>query len=237
MTKAEENFWEEIKKASRRIGWSNESAFEWLLRFAQTDVTKLSEGQWLDLRAELEVFFYCGVPQSDHDLADREFFANPNRKKERKWSSFIKQATGVVPTLQKSLHKALEDLIKNGKAVFEPIKITLAVTRESPVGKPSILPSRGTDPQDLFLFHAIQLIEIFKKNIHSCRECGRMFLGYRFQQNFCSPPCQNRANQRKVRERRKKQRKPNKPSFKPGKLIPARDDAIPEGKGEQGPGY
>ncbi|WP_447969900.1 hypothetical protein [Nitrospira sp. M1] len=231
MTKAEKKFWEEIKKASSRIGWTDESALIWLLRFAQTDVSTLSEGQWLDLKSELEVFFYCGRPSSDRDLADQDFFEYPARETERTWSPFIKQTSGVVPEIQKTLLQALQALVNEGEVRFPPIKITPIIKRESPIGKPLVLPSHGKDPHDFFLFHAIQLLEVFKKNIHACNECHRFFLGYRFQQNFCSPPCQNRVNQRKVRERRAKQGKPNKIVLKPGKLVPAKQPASLSTKG------
>jgi len=222
MTKTEHAFWEEIQKASTRIGFSDESAMEWLLRFAQTEVGTLSQGQWLDLRAELEVFFSCGPPKSDHDLVDQLVFADPKGKKSRTWSPFIDQQKGVVPHIQQTLSQAFRDLLEHGKATFESIKITPCIVRDDPKGKPRILPSPSNDPQDLFLFYAIELLETFKKQIHSCRECGRIFLGYRFKQNFCSTACQNRTNQRKFRERREQQGKDNKVILKPGKLIPAK---------------
>jgi len=57
MKATEKQFWDEIQKASNRIGLSAEKATEWLLNFAQIDLAVLSEGQWLDLRGGIGSIF------------------------------------------------------------------------------------------------------------------------------------------------------------------------------------
>ena len=204
MKETEKRFWDEIQKASNRIGLSAEKVTEWLLNFAQIDLEGLSEGQWLDLRAELEVFFACGPPKSDHDMADRHYYTHPN--KEGTWSPIL-QRKGTVPEVQKIIKKALKDLVESGVAIFEPLTVIPCISRDRPLSLESEsniyrLPPPSESPKDRFLSYAIDLLETVKNRIHPCFECKRFFLGYRFQQHFCSTACQNRVNQRKYRERR-----------------------------------
>lgn len=46
-------FLAEIEKAASRIGETTEHAGSWLARFAQVELTQLSEGQWTDLQYEI----------------------------------------------------------------------------------------------------------------------------------------------------------------------------------------
>jgi len=162
MKATEKQFWDEIQKASNRIGLSAEKATEWLLNFAQIDLAVLSEGQWLDLRGELEVFFACGPPKSDHDMADRHFFTHPN--KEGTWSPFI-QRKGIVPEVQKIIKKALKDLVESGvKIISWGFRLLVMFTMG--------IPSKLTDTQCGFKMYNG---EIARKLYKDCITNGFMF--------------------------------------------------------------
>lgn len=224
----EKVFWNEVKKASQRIGLSSEDALEWLLRLAQTDIPELSEGQWADLRAELEVFFHCGPPKSDHEMADLFFFTG--HQGAPSWSPFL-QRSGDVIRFQSTLRESLRALTEKGVATFPPIRVTPQIvrgtTRKKGVQSRLDLQPLSDKPFDRFIFHAVPLIEEYKNRIRSCRECGTLFLAYRGTQLFCTPRCQNRYTQRQFKDRARKTRF----ALAPGKMRPAKRKRMLPAKG------
>src|SRR5262245_48763242 len=117
---------EEIKNLWERIGDTSEKVLRWLLCFANTDLSKQSEGQWQDFQEELREFLDSGPPTI--------------RKKVRPWPHpgwgppqprarvrEVSMRRNSVEHTQQVLRGWLEKLVDTHSLEFDTMSITLEV--------------------------------------------------------------------------------------------------------------
>lgn len=190
----EEGEWigeEESLALDRLMGLSK--ALEWLLEFAQLDLTNLSPGQWTDLSAELAVFSKYGpVATTPPSIAGRlgsRSMTSPTRKEAATWQGLIRAA--------------LNSLLDEGFAKFPPAQVTGHIAYWNTKDSVSTwVRAKGRDQS--FIYHAFRSFEGEVRRIKRCEVCQRIYLANRRTQRFCSIKCQGRATQQRFVARHRK---------------------------------
>jgi len=217
---------EEERKAVQRIGTGPHSAIEWLLRFIQTDLKSLSEGQWSDLAFEISAFSRGQVPFK----TKRSFLKEEIGLSHRMWPTEKKVASSGLlgrkrykedyfpphKTVER-LHSTIGEAIDSYRelsfaAIFPKIELSFEVPNPQmfEIGlnaeekkKRSVLYLNADKLEDTFYFYAALLIAEYGPRIKTCAVCERLFPAVREDQFFCSSKCLNRATQQRFRERKK----------------------------------
>ena len=182
---------EESLALDRLMGLSR--ALEWLLEFAQLDLTNLSPGQWTDLSAELAVFAKYGPvatrPPFIAGWLGSRSMTSPSRKEAAAW--------------QRLIRTALNSLLDEGFAKFPPAQITGHIFYMKTKDKVSTwVRAKGRDQS--FIYHAFRSFEGEARRIKRCEVCQRIYLANRSTQIFCSIKCQGRATQQRFVARHRK---------------------------------
>ena len=211
-----DTYLEERQKARERIGETSEKALQWLLRFAKTDLSQLTEGQWLDLEKEMDVFIMEPPPglsvRWDPGTKPRpglklkpSLHPTPGFRPKIFWRS-------RVTSFQGPLRKWLDDFMKPGGIWFEPMRLQVLLRH------PKYFFSGLTDAQlpenfgfsalfenyeQTFAYNVAHLLGAHSGRLRLCGECKHIFLADRRQQVFCSARCLNRVTQRRWREAQK----------------------------------
>lgn len=191
-----------MQKARERLGDTSEKVLRWLLHFANTDLSKQSEGQWLDFEEEFHEFLRHVPPE--------------NRKKVTRWprppeiTSFISEWSmlrGLAEESQINLRAWLERLMRTHEIEFDPMPLTLRLRRlryfvDSDVVKDSELPEQGglesrfPTAHQVFAYLVAHILAAHCGRLRRCTECQTIFLVDRRQQVFCSSRCLNKVTQR-----------------------------------------
>ncbi len=225
---------QEVQSLWERIGTTSEKVLRWLLRFAHTDLSKQSEGQWLDFQEEFREFLDCGPPGTRKKLATwpNPRWGPPQPRARLRVSSMWRN---TVESCQRDLRSWLEKLVEEHSLQFEPMPITLHVYHPRFFVADSVkdsqlfeeggcFPSFPNDHQ-VFAYHVAHVLGAHSGRLRRCTECRTIFLKDRRQQLFCSARCLNRVTQRrwrnkKEKERREKERKDlDKQKLKPRRAI------------------
>lgn len=213
-----------MQKARERLGDTTEKVLRWLLRFAWTDLSKLSEGQWLDFEEEFHEFLRYAPPAS--------------RKKITKWprppemTSFISEWSalrGLAEESQANLRAWLERLMQTHELEFDPMPLTLRLRRlryfvDSDVVKDSKLPEQGglesifQNAHQVFAYLVAHILAAHCGRLRRCTECQIIFLVDRRQQVFCSSRCLNKVTQRRWRANQPKKTRKKKLTDKSGNV-------------------
>lgn len=211
----------EDQKAKQRIAAVSNGALGWLLRFVQTDLNNLSQGQWSDLIAECQVF---ARGQVHYDGAVLRSLPVQNACM---WKSTVLDLAGketavtelspkpsAIQALQDLLRKALKEHF-DGPLLMQfplPKDIIVLARRSSHSRKRATREAGGRSESagmeaktlnDAFYFHAAMLLISFSEKIRRCEDCQTIFPAVRVDQVFCSPACLNRNKQQRHRERLK----------------------------------
>ena len=202
--------YEERQKAAERIGDTSDKVLRWLLRFNNTDLSKLTEGQWLDLERECYVFLTDGPPASHKRSTtwpDRGWRL-PISPHPRAKSRVPGMSRRTVQDFQESLRTWLERLMQTYRLDFPPMPITLLIFHPkrflSGIAD-SQLPVNGfyfpyfEDYHQVFAYHVAHILGDHSGRLRRCTECETIFLMDRRQQVFCAPRCLNRVTQRRWR--------------------------------------
>jgi hypothetical protein len=185
---------------------SREHRLQFVVRFAQLDLSSLRRGDWLNLREDL-AWFLVGMhygPRFDFGrdempLAHHDMIA---------WASEL--VTGddwpdeAFVQLQAELRALLNDLVstpgdaQRPVAPMLPVQVGLRVVELRPRHK--VLVAEGLTRDVFLLLVQMLLWEERRESLRRCVECGTIF--YRHgQQDYCSRPCMTRVAQRRWRER------------------------------------
>jgi hypothetical protein len=166
------------------------------LKFAAMDLDRLRDGDWLNLREDLQSFvsvdqFMIEGPSPHEYTADE------------------------IRALQRELRQVLEDLVARREpsgnhwpltqyTKLIPLgKIDLGVTPLDPLGMPGHNMLRAQAPaRNIFFLHLFLLFcQRPTGRILRCPECGTIFFRVKGQR-YCTRRCVNRVNQRDMRARR-----------------------------------
>jgi hypothetical protein len=213
----------EQQKAAERIGETSEKALRWLLRYSKMDLTKLSEGQWLDLEKEMDVFLLTPPPGLKTSW---DFKQKPLRGGFRWEQPSLHPTPGFrsklfwrrrVMSFQPTVRRWLQQLMQPGGIWFGPMELQL-ILRHPRFFLPKV--SDAELPEN-FGFHATfanyeqalaynfaHLIGAHSGRLRLCAACKELFLADRRQQVFCSAVCLNRITQRRWRAKQKGANRP-----------------------------
>lgn len=201
----------ELFKAAERLGGNSDECMKWVLRFAQTDLSKLSDGQWTDLCTEVDVFNSRGPllkadPGFRHVGAAHGWGESLTKESppQGKWVTFtFRPSREQVAVLQGGTKEILEAFAKGEEIKFElgPLHVYLEPQQPFCTGGLSF---RTHTPVDVFGFHLARLFSHYHGRVRSCRECTIMFLADRRNQHYCTTRCLSRSTQRRFREKHMK---------------------------------
>lgn len=211
---------EERQKARERIGETSEKALQWLLRFAKTNLSQLTEGQWLDLEQEMGVFIMEPPP----GLSVRWDPGTKQRPGLKLLRSTLHPTPGFRPKIfwrsrvtgfQGPLREWLDDFMKPLGVCFKPMRLEIRVLHPKyflPGLTDAQLPENFgfsalfENYEQVFAYNVAHLLSAHSGRLRLCRECNHIFLADRRQQVFCSARCLNRVTQRRWREAHKEKR-------------------------------
>lgn len=183
----------EINKAIQRVGDTPIARFQWVLRFAQSDLNSFSIGDWINFHAELSAF----------QLNSAEQALNILDKKHRTISYTNK--TSPIETEIIEFQKWIKICI-NGILKKEAIRIllpTFAITLSPPPLENMTEPwIRREASKDLWAIakHAVMILfGEFAHKLRCCPGCSILFLADRKNQNYCSRNCQSRVKMRQIK--------------------------------------
>jgi hypothetical protein len=172
------------------------------LEFAQLNLDRLREGDWLNLKEDFREFL---VPKDGYSLDEMGGLIV---------SPFEPSVFDFTEKDFRSLQPAVRGLFSLSDSPGTPsVKLDglrLSAVSRDQVGFPGrhmIVASGGT--QAIALLVLAHLLARESIAVKSCRlaDCGRLFLPVRSHQQFCSRRCVNRSNQQAFRKRKKERRR------------------------------
>lgn len=217
---------DEERKALQRIGDGPTSTIEWLLRFVQTDLENLSEGQWSDLLVEVSAFARGHVPFKSTAGLAKDISSSYSRwetsirigNKRRSQGKVVKKA--LIPSREtvKELHlemkTAMDHCFEHSHEVYLPsieLSLTVSDARFSENGlsqaeakKRAVLIVHAAKLEHTFYYYASLLLTEYLPRIKHCTVCQKLYVAIRSDRYFCSARCLNRATQQRFRDRKKK---------------------------------
>lgn len=191
---------EETFKAGDRIGYRPEDMMKWFIRFLQTDLDGLSEGDLLNLQYEVRFASIYGVPSS---LKPWEGFPLVRSIPLRDLRLELASKAFLSIWQQQNAH-ALSVIAEHDR----PVDVTFAL----PTMSIKVVPIRteaGTrwlqiveaaDPGGPLSFAIAGIYSQFAHRIRHCPECRKTFLADRTNQNYCSGSCQTKAGTKRYRQ-------------------------------------
>lgn len=219
----------ELSKACTRLGATSYQVAEWLLRFAQVDLSALSEGEWLNLLSEIHAFVFY---QGRHYETDTETLVGCRRNWEggpcisrnpedenlsavgmRELIEQVQARTGLLYSAlpsRKQVGSLQGDLLRTVGRLGDKKGAIVSM----PAIRKAVYPWPATkvhpefiqiavfceSPQELFRLAVQEHLAPEFASIRRCPECQKIFLRGRSDQGFCSKPCQVRTAVRRLRK-------------------------------------
>lgn len=180
---------DELEKASKRIGTCPQAQLQWALKLANEDTATSGAGRKLDLR--VEVPFFLGGP--------------------RVLGLFRKDATRSINSVWFPSDKQLTDIHKS----FTGVLVNYVEQKEAHIrtaGQTNFYLHGGQfdfvveDMVEGSVVKLMKLIGEFSQHVRRCAsaECGKWFLGKKTDAAYCSKTCGTRERSRELRRRRAK---------------------------------
>lgn len=237
-----ERFFSELQKASIRIengvlhgkaGDSPRAAMRWILEFAKKELSSLSEGQWSDLRYEVESLARYGITVEGLERSDltgnEQWPLEPRNDYENRPGDIPESVTGADAWLLQHLpsQETITALQANVRDMIERILDSERISLPLPSNTEYhvlYVPQEDRGYRYLsvkerpaaFLCNLLPLLEQYIGRIRRCPGCQAVFLADRRDQAFCQTKCQSLVNMRRYRgttpERYGKRGRPPKPS-------------------------
>ncbi len=196
----------ELYKAFDRLGRTYADTMKWAVRFAQCDLSTISEGDWLNLAYEVTAFTRYGVVRRPWNFQKVLKWA-PG--KPRPYLAKAESVPGwgdagspvelpkreVVIPLQAITLGALHSLAEQEFASFNLPAVWLDVIRLEPSSPGTVQPV--TTPEGAFTYHLAHLLAENAGNLRRCPECQKFFVADRRNQRYCTVSCQTRVASRK----------------------------------------
>jgi hypothetical protein len=185
---------------------SRADRLQFVVRFAQLDLTTLRRGDWLNLREEMEWFligiryepgFDFGTDEIPVQAGDLVVHPDDPPTSDAFTPEACAQLQADLRTLLSGLAPAPG--VVPGQTSSLPFHGAWSIVEGRP-GQPVVVAVGAT--RDLFLFQVMMLLKDEHPHpIRRCAECGALFYGHG-NQDYCSRPCVNRVSQRRWRARR-----------------------------------
>lgn len=198
---------QEMEKAHQRVVNTPDGEIGWLLRFIQTDLDELSPSEWMVVAYELASFVdhvafkHGGIVATENGWSLQVV---PGEK-----FSYTLPSREEAIRLQATVLKQLDGLWNTATAVFSFSHLTLVVTQSGTFHEryATVVVATKQKAKE-FEYRFAHMLAAYAGRIHRCRECRRIYLASRYDQQFCTPRCQMRVASRKWRmARRKRTRK------------------------------
>lgn len=178
---------DELEKAASRLGIGSIDMMRWVLKVAELNLSKISEGDWMNLGSELVAFnFFGGGYGTKGTVWVDETIKAPTRETLIAFHSLVR--------------KILEEILNGSPVTFNMEKMTLLLF---PVGKKTdewhFVPW-GKDVDAALTYNTANLLAIHAHRVRRCPECKILFLADRKNQSFCTLKHQNYSAVRKYRE-------------------------------------
>ena len=200
-------------------------SMEWILRFAQTNLSTLSEAEWNILRYEVTYFaehgpYLKGTSETQGSRMSAKFnwislvstsdIPEKVTHKEAFELECIASKSGTAD-IQKIAQRLLDNLIKYGKIEFQVPKIVISLTNLNRLGKASVNEKqidlgwhKWISADSFKLTFAYYLVELLSQHAHKilqcpALDCQKIFLSGRKDQKYCSIQCQGRTYLREYR--------------------------------------
>lgn len=184
----------EFIKAADRIGHSSSEVMNWIVRFAQTPLADLSEGDFRNLAAEL--FVFTNGPRG----ASNAVVQHKGRPGMRigDWPNRAETKELQALTLAR-----IEELLNDGASDFHFGGFRLFIHLNKTSTGTVMFPIIGTQVEG-FAYYFAHILGKHAHQIGRCPECTGLYVGIRLHQKFCSPRCRSRAATREFRKRESK---------------------------------
>lgn len=171
-----------------RVGRDSSGLAKWLLKFAQTSLRKLSEGDWTNLKEELLLFSKGHITRSSAVIS--QFLPKRNR--------LHPLTNEEIEILQQFTLSKLQDIANHGRTYFQFKDFPLIACSDGE-SESMVIPVL-TGPVDGFAYHLAHLLGEHAHRLKQCPECPRLYFSLRLHQKFCSPRCRSRAGTREFRK-------------------------------------
>ena len=216
-TKTPKNFdpkyQEEIEKAGARIGKDNFAGMDWLLRFIQTDLNAMSQGELMDLGFELNRLadFQYSDGMEALGLSEYDWKGNNRFQKDSDALTLAQVVleSNIRPPMEPPSISQIKELQNVGKTAVDQFLesgcfgLTLPSTRVVAYSMENIGDGIFTmvdQPKDLFVHNIFLLLAYGFPRIRRCPTCQTIFFADRKNKKSCSVRCQNTAAVRRIRQ-------------------------------------
>jgi len=188
-----------------------DKAMVWLLKFLQTDLSKLGPTNFDPLRYELASFVWHGPPE----------LPRINLAVAKPWQTHVYDRLSIpslkeAAAVQTYVRNLLDEFMQEGKLSYRipaMTKFIARVPRFVKAGKHShidpTLPDTfwmASSVRDALIYYFDRLLDRFALNLYRCPShdrygnvCRKIFLSSRHDQKYCSKRCENRINARRYR--------------------------------------
>jgi hypothetical protein len=231
--KQKEQWADRLVPADRRVGETPEIRMQWLLRFVEKDLARLSPGDRLNLEEELRAFLDRPPPPAPRFRTGAEFLKQweglrirraESRELPKAWDvpeeegsaegwetpDILPEISGPHyilvswPDLRPEVVEEIQALLRGALESIEREENTVTKLNLGLSLSPAG-PSLLGDPASLARLRFAELLACLHGRVRQCRDprCNRRFVSKRWTQHFCSIPCQNRFKQRKYRQEKK----------------------------------
>jgi hypothetical protein len=170
---------ERVDSALGRMGNSPLDRLKWLLSFAETDLSQLREGDWLNLQSDLRAFiFEEGVVTGAEDP--------------------LKLNREGLRTLKGEIRNLILAIVRGGSHSLELPKLRHVVGRVKRQGRLGrvLHVIQGGDARALVLLDVFKLLEVEGPRLKKCTECPKLFVSVK-RQAYCSLSCSQKARTRR----------------------------------------
>ncbi len=179
--------------ASQRMGNSAYERLRWLVGFLGRDLSRLREGEWLDLEDDLKTFATGTLPQGPQGSKDLVL---------AEWNPMTPLTREEIHRLQNDLNSGLKSLLETGRWDLPKVAAPVFLKRihTDSTGRTRIVKHYKTSLWDSIVLQAIDIFEWGGNRIRACQECHQPFLAIK-RQIYCSRQCSQRIRDRRFRER------------------------------------
>jgi len=200
----------ELTKAIERIGRGSFQIMRWLLKFLGTNLAELSQGEWMDSRAEIAVFVItdlCGdqnqAPSRNRERASILAIQWIHLKKMHHLKIAQSASKKQAHAIQTAIRGAIEKFLEQREIIISPERIRFQITLPPSVMAGPQLNYLADDHLSVFQYALVGLLRDTGHKLSHCLACQTIYLGERLDQKYCSVKCQNRVGARNFREAKK----------------------------------
>jgi hypothetical protein len=168
-----------LQGQSLPASWAPDVYAKWFFDFLKTDLTTLTPGQLLGMRADVWVFVRPEIVV-------------------KSWGDERLPPKEMLEALQRDAREGIQHVREGGWFALEA-GITYGIAR---LGERIIRGARRGTFEDLFRAAAMDTLQAYWDRLYECPRCHALFVKVG-KQKYCSPTCASRAHWEKFKMRRK----------------------------------